>query len=397
MKKKAAAVVLASVMAASIVLGGCGNKSSETGNTSGSVSASAEPTEYTAKEMLESTDYDVNDYVKLGKWKKIKVEVDKSYEMTDENIKEAGNNIISSTTYYEEVDDAAAEKDKVNIDFEGKMNGETFDNGSSSNYDLVLGSGSFIDGFESGLVGHKAGETVTLDLTFPSDYEKTDLAGKPVTFTVKINKVSRPAEMTWDKLTDDYVADNFSSRYGLTTVKDFKDRVNDSMQSQLDVAVQKAYLEKLVEESEVTLPDGLLDKRIEKTMNSYETTCQQYGMTVDDYIQNYYGKTVDEYKESLKEDLTTSLKEELVLEALVGKLKVKVTADEFNSFVSYYAKYYGMTEDAFIEECGGKDYLVLNYAEYYQALVQAAKKAKVTYVDNSKTDSSSDDTSATAE
>jgi len=397
MKKKAAAVVLASVMAASIVLGGCGNKSSETGNTSGSVSASAEPTEYTAKEMLESTDYDVNDYVKLGKWKKIKVEVDKSYEMTDENIKEAGNNIISSTTYYEEVDDAAAEKDKVNIDFEGKMNGETFDNGSSSNYDLVLGSGSFIDGFESGLVGHKAGETVTLDLTFPSDYEKTDLAGKPVTFTVKINKVSRPAEMTWDKLTDDYVADNFSSRYGLTTVKDFKDRVNDSMQSQLDVAVQKAYLEKLVEESEVTLPDGLLDKRIEKTMNSYETTCQQYGMTVDDYIQNYYGKTVDEYKESLKEDLTTSLKEELVLEALVGKLKVKVTADEFNSFVSYYAKYYRMTEDAFIEECGGKDYLVLNYAEYYQALVQAAKKAKVTYVDNSKTDSSSDDTSATAE
>lgn len=397
MKKKAAAVVLASVMAASIVLGGCGSKTSETGNTSGSVSASAEPTEYTAKEMLKSTDYDVNDYVKLGKWKKIKVEVDKSYEMTDENIKEAGNNIISSTTYYEEVDDAAAEKDKVNIDFEGKMNGETFDNGSSSNYDLVLGSGSFIDGFESGLVGHKAGETVTLDLTFPSDYEKTDLAGQPVTFTVKINKVSRPAEMTWDKLTDDYVADNFSSQYGLTTVKDFKDRVNDSMQSQLDVAVQKAYLEKLVEESEVTLPDGLLDKRIEKTMNSYETTCQQYGMTVDDYIQNYYGKTVDEYKESLKEDLTTSLKEELVLEALVGKLKVKVTADEFNSFVSYYAKYYRMTEDAFIEECGGKDYLVLNYAEYYQALVQAAKKAKVTYVDNSKTDSSSDDTSATAE
>lgn len=397
MKKKAAAVVLASVMAASIVLGGCGSKTSETGNTSGSVSASAEPTEYTAKEMLKSTDYDVNDYVKLGKWKKIKVEVDKSYEMTDENIKEAGNNIISSTTYYEEVDDAAAEKDKVNIDFEGKMNGETFDNGSSSNYDLVLGSGSFIDGFESGLVGHKAGETVTLDLTFPSDYEKTDLAGKPVTFTVKINKVSRPAEMTWDKLTDDYVADNFSSQYGLTTVKDFKDRVNDSMQSQLDVAVQKAYLEKLVEESEVTLPDGLLDNRIEKTMNSYETTCQQYGMTVDDYIQNYYGKTVDEYKESLKEDLTTSLKEELVLEALVGKLKVKVTADEFNSFVSYYAKYYRMTEDAFIEECGGKDYLVLNYAEYYQALVQAAKKAKVTYVDNSKTDSSSDDTSATAE
>ena len=397
MKKKAAAVVLASVMAASVVLGGCGSKASETGNTSGSVSASTEPTEYTAKEMLESTDYDVNDYVKLGKWKKIKVEVDKSYEMTDENIKEAGNNIISSTTYYEEVDDAAAEKDKVNIDFEGKMNGETFDNGSSSNYDLVLGSGSFIDGFESGLVGHKAGETVTLDLTFPSDYEKTDLAGQPVTFTVKINKVSRPAEMTWDKLTDDYVADNFSSQYGLTTVKDFKDRVNDSMQSQLDVAVQKAYLEKLVEESEVTLPDGLLDKRIQKTMDSYETTCQQYGMTVDDYIQNYYGQTVDEYKESLKEDLTTSLKEELVLEALVGKLKVKVTSDEFNSFVSYYAQYYGMTEEAFIEECGGKDYLILNYAEYYQALVQAAKKAKVTYVDTSKTDDSSDDTSATAE
>ena len=191
MKKKAAAVVLASVMAASIVLGGCGNKASETGNTSGSVSASAEPTEYTAKEMLESTDYDVNDYVKLGKWKKIKVEVDKSYEMTDENIKEAGNNIISSTTYYEEVDDAAAEKDKVNIDFEGKMNGETFDNGSSSNYDLVLGSGSFIDGFESGLVGHKNGryyDTFRNRCMFPI----LNLKGKPVAFGGRVMDDSKP-------------------------------------------------------------------------------------------------------------------------------------------------------------------------------------------------------------
>ena len=128
-----------------------------------------------------------------------------------------------------------------------------------------------------------------------------------------------------------------------------------------------------------------------------ESILNSHGMSREDKQAHYTHMTVDEYKESLKEELTTSLKEELVLEALVGKLKVKVTADEFNSFVSYYAKYYRMTEDAFIEECGGKDYLVLNYAEYYQALVQAAKKAKVTYVDNSKTDSSSDDTSATAE
>ena len=367
--KKKLAMLVAGTLAASMLLSGCSSNDAS------------------------------NDYVTVGGYKGIEVDdVKEPAEVTDDDV----NNYIEAVrnqyaTSEQITDRGVIAGDTVNIDFVGKMNGEAFDGGSSEGYDLKIGSGSFIDGFESGLVGHKAGETVTLDLTFPSDYEKTDLAGQPVTFTVKINKVSRPAEMTWDKLTDDYVADNFSSQYGLTTVKDFKDRVNDSMQSQLDVAVQKAYLEKLVEESEVTLPDGLLDKRIEKTMNSYETTCQQYGMTVDDYIQNYYGKTVDEYKESLKEDLTTSLKEELVLEALVGKLKVKVTADEFNSFVSYYAKYYRMTEDAFIEECGGKDYLVLNYAEYYQALVQAAKKAKVTYVDNSKTDSSSDDTSATAE
>lgn len=397
--KKKLVILLAAAMAASVMLGGCGDKEAETGS---SVSSEAqEPETYTAKEMLESTDYDVKDYVKLGKYKKISVEVDKSYEVTDENLAKAANEIISQVHYYVETEEAAQDADKVNIDYVGTMDGEEFDGGSAEGADLILGSGSFIDGFESGLVGHKAGENVTLDLTFPDPYENnTDFSGKAVTFEVTINSVSHPTEMTYEDITDDYIAQGFGTGYGITTVAAFNEQMNNSLENQHDVQVQKAYLEKLVEESEVTLPDGLLDERIQQTMDSLQKSCEQYSMELEDYIENYYGQSLDEYKKGLEEDLTTSLREELVLEALVDELKVEVASDEFNSFVSYFATQYSMTSDQFIEECGGKDYLILNYAEYYVALEEAAEYAEVSYVDMPDEDTADDtqtDEDSTAE
>ena len=102
-----------------------------------------------------------------------------------------------------------------------------------------------------------------------------------------------------------------------------------------------------------------------------------------------YGQSVDEYEKTLKTELESSVKEELVLEELVRELKCKVPSSEFISFVQYYAQQYSMSESDFIKQCGGKDYLILNYAEYYKALPEAAENAKVTYADTSS-DSDSD-------
>lgn len=397
--KKKLVILLAAAMAVSVMLGGCGDKETELGSSVSSAEAQ-EPEVYTAKDMLESTEYDVNDYVKLGKYKKISVEIDKSYEVTDENLASAANELLSQVPYYVETEEAAQDADKVNIDYVGKVDGEEFDGGSAEKQDLVLGSGSYIDGFESGLVGHKAGETVTLDLTFPDPYQNnTDLSGKAVTFEVTINSVSHPTDMAYEDITDDYIAQAFGTQYGLSTVDAFNEQMNASLENQRNVQVQQAYLKKLVEESEVTLPDGLLDERIQQTLDSLQTSCDSYGMELEDYIESYYGQSLDEYKEGLKEELTTSLREELVLEALVDELQVEVKSDEFSSFVSYFASQYNMTEDDFIEQCGGKDYLILNYAEYYVALEEAAEYAEVTYADmqDADTDASGDAAQDSAE
>ena len=391
--KKKLIMLLAAAMAVSVVTAGCGSKENETNSSSSEAySLENEPATYKAKDMLKSTDYDVKDYVKLGDYKDIAVEVDKSLEVTDSNIKAVANETLVQYPNYVETKDKAEDGSKVNIDYTGTVDGEEFDGGSAQGSDLILGSGSFIDGFEEGLVGHKAGEEVKLDLKFPEDYSlNPDLAGKAAVFKVKINKVYKAETMDYDHLTDDYVKENFSTTYGLSTVKAFKDRMKESLESQKDVAVQKAFLEKLVEKSEITIPDGLIDERIEQTMDSYEESCTQYGMELEDYIKNMYGQSVDEYKKTLKTELEASVKEELVLEELVRKLKCKVPSSEFISFVQYYAQQYGLSESDFIKQCGGKEYLILNYAEYYGALPEASKDAKVTYVDTSSdTDTDSD-------
>ncbi|MCU6763085.1 Trigger factor [uncultured Roseburia sp.] len=389
--KKKLIMLLAAAMTVSVVFAGCGNKEDETNSSSSEAySLENEPTNYKAKDMLKSTDYDVQDYVKLGDYKDIAVEVDKSLEVTDENVKTAANTTLAQYPNYVETDGKAEDGSKVNIDYTGTVDGKEFDGGSAEGADLTLGSGSFIDGFEDGLVGHKAGEEVTLNLKFPDDYSANkDLAGKDSVFKVKINKVYNAETMDYDHLTDDYVKENFSTTYGLSTVKAFKDRMKDSLENQRDVAVQKAFLEKLVGKSEIKIPDGLVEERVQQTMDSYEESCTQYGMELEDYIKNMYGQSVDEYEKTLKTELESSVKEELVLEELVRELKCKVPSSEFISFVQYYAQQYSMSESDFIKQCGGKDYLILNYAEYYKALPEAAENAKVTYADTSS-DSDSD-------
>lgn len=377
--KKKLALLLVAAMAISVLATGCGEKENHGGS---SVSeGAAEPEVYTAEMLLAGTDYDVEDYVKLGNYKKMEVEVDASYEINDDSVKTGVESIIVNYPYYKEVDRAAAEGDMVNIDYYGQKDGVAFDGGTAAQQDLILGSDSFIDGFEDGIIGMKAGEETVLELTFPEDYYNTELAGQAVTFEVSVNAVKEATEMTYDTLTDDYILQNFGTSIGLTNVDDFIATVETSLENNLAVATQQAFIDKLVAESEVTLPEGLLDARVQQMIDAYEEECAAYDMTLEEYLTNFYSQTVEDFTAELKVTTEETLKEELVLEALVAELKCEVVADEFDSFVAYFASTYYMTEEEFIEQCGGKDYLLLNYAEYYVALDEASADAKVTYVE----------------
>lgn len=381
--KKKLALLLVAAMAVSVLATGCGENEKSGGS---SVSeAATEPEVYTAEYMLASTEYDVEDYVKLANYKKFTIEIDQSYEITDEAIEAGANTILENYPYNMTVDRAAKEGDVVNIDYYGTKDGLAFEGGTAAQYDLTLGSGTFIDGFEEGLIGYSAGEEVILNLTFPEDYSSEELAGQEVQFEVTINAVMEPTLITYDQITDDYVKQNFYTSFGITTVDDFNGLLKESLQNNLDTAVQRALLEKLVAESEVTFPEGLLDKRVQETIEAYEAECEYYGMTLEEYVETYGdGITVDEFKADIATTVEESLDQELVLEALVADLKCEVQAADFDTFIAYYASSYYLTEDEFMEQAGGKDYLLLSYAGIYVALELAADEVKVEFVETTE-------------
>ena len=380
--KKKLVLLLVAAMAVSVLASGCGENETTGSSAAGEGSvAETEPEVYTTDYLLASTEYDVEDYVKLANYKKIAVEVDSSYQITDEALEEYANSIVSSYPMNVEVDKAVEDGLIANIDYYGQIDGVAFEGGTAAGVDLEVGVDSYIDGFVDGIIGHKAGEEVVLNLTFPEDYSNTEVAGKDVVFEVSINAVYEPTQITYAEITDEYVMDNFGTSYGLTTVDAFNALLEENLQSSLDMAIQDAYLDKLVEESEVTLPEGLLADRVAATIASYEEQVAYYEMTLEDYLNDYYSQTVEEFTAELEAEMEVTLQEELVLEALVAELKCEVPSEEFNSFVSYFASSYYMTEEDFLEQCGGKDYVLLNYAEYYIALEEAASYADVTFVE----------------
>lgn len=147
--------------------------------------------EIPAKELLKATDYKVEKYVKLNDYMNMTVELSKDYTVSDADIQSYIEYLMSMYPSYEVSDKKTVESgDVVNIDYVGKIDGEEFSGGSATGQHLEIGSGSFIDGFEDGLIGKNVGETVELNLTFPEDYtNNTDLAGKAVVFTVTINSI----------------------------------------------------------------------------------------------------------------------------------------------------------------------------------------------------------------
>lgn len=396
MKKKLVMVLMA-VMVATAALGGCGQKGAGTGT-----SASAEEeqdVEYSAKELLKATDYKVEKYVKLNDYMNMTVELSQDYSVLDEDIQSYIEYLMSMYPAYEVSDKKTVESgDIVNIDYVGKVDGEEFSGGSATGQHLTIGSGSFIDGFEDGLIGVNVGDTVDLNLKFPDDYSNnTDLAGKDVLFTVTVNSIDTEKEMTYDDLTDEYVSENFSNS-GITTVDGLKSQVSSGLESQSYSnkmsEIQSAVLTKLLDECEVTLPDGLLDQRISEYKARVNKAVEESGESFEDYM----GMTEDDFNDQVSDYIEESLKQELILEAIVKDQNISISEKNFETFVDSYVSQYGISDrDTFYEEYGGEDYVRLSYAEN-QALAKVMDSVKTTVADSSdSSDTGADDSSADAE
>ena len=377
--KKGIAMLLVCAAAGMTLLGGC----SKDNGAAGSSTAEAEGETIKAKTLLKATDYDVKDYVTLmDDYMNLSVELDSDYAVTEEAVNDyIQNSVLPYYPVYTKGDKTTVESgDVVNIDYTGTLNGEAFDGGSDTGYNLEIGSGQFIDGFEDGLIGANVGESRDLNLTFPEDYPSADMAGQAVVFHVTVNGIMNAADATLDTVDDAYVAQNFST-YGLSTVDDMNAYFTDMLSSQYEnerlMDLQTKVMEQLEAGCEVELPEGLLDARKDQVIQQTEASAQQAGSSYEDYIASYYGySTAEEFEAYVEETLQEQLVQELILEAIVEDQDVSINTADFDDVVAQYVSYYGFEdEEAFFESYGGEDFVKLSFAENiaYQNVMDAAK------------------------
>ena len=328
--------------------------------------------------------------VKLGDYKNIEVEVDKSYEISDNSVQETIENYFLSSPIYTEnkEKDTVADGDVANIDYEGTKDGEAFEGGSAEGYNLKIGSGTFIDGFESGLIGKKVGETVELNLTFPEDYGSEDLAGKDVVFKVTINSIQDESYPTYDTLTDEYVKDNYNSYYGVSTVKELKEYVSDSLESNNNAAVGDALTDKLKEISKISdIPDSLTKERTKELKSYYKGMAKYQDQEFADFLQNTYGMSEEDFDKQIKELMPDYIKSDLVWEAVAAKEGIKASGKNYDEFLKKMMDGLKFDKEDDLFEVYPETMVKRMYIEQ-EAKDKLVKQAKVKYVETTSEDAS---------
>ncbi len=277
--------------------------------------------------------------VKLGKYKGLSAEKE-DVKVSADDIKERLNEMAESNSRLVTVARKAKKGDIADIDFEGFDNGTAFEGGKGQNYDLELGSGSFVPGFEEQIVGMKAGEEKDIDITFPEDYHK-DLAGKKVVFHVKVNEVKNKE---LPKLDDDFAKD--VSEYD--TLKELKDSIKREITGQREQAAKYAFenalLEKVAEGIECDVPDALIDEQCARFLNEFKQRLQSQGIPYDQYCKM---TNMDEKKfmEEGKEPALRQVRLDLAVNAIIREEKLEVTDEEVEKQYADLAEKYSMDID----------------------------------------------------
>lgn len=322
--------------------------------------------------------------VKLGDYKNLEVEVDKTYEITDASQKEMIENyFLSAPIYTENKEKTVVENgDVVNIDYTGTKDGEEFQGGSAQGYNLEIGSNTFIEGFESGLVGKQVGEETDLNLTFPEDYSNEELAGKEVVFHVKINSIQNKEFPTYDTMTDEYVAENYQTYYGVKTVEELKEYVNDFMESNLQTALGEAMTEELKEICEVKeIPENLMKERTEELKDYYKGLAKSQDQEFEDFLQNNYGMSEDDFNEQIDKLMPDYLESDLIWEAIAAKEGIKADGKDYDKFLTDMMKNMGFDKEKDMFEVYPETMVKRMYIEQ-EAKEELAKTTKVTYVES---------------
>ncbi|MGN0170529.1 MAG: trigger factor [Lachnospiraceae bacterium] len=371
--KKAVLIIAAVVVVAAIIIGGAIFLKNRGDNAA---TASGDP------------NYDVFDYVTLGQYEGVEAYY-VTPEVSDEDVQDKIDEYLEDGVEYDDISDRGVKKgDKVTIDFDGTIDGEEFEGGSATDYEYELGEGSMIDGFDEGLYGTKVGDSKTLNLTFPSDYDNAELAGKDVVFEVTVTKAQ---EISYQpKWNDEFVAKYTDGEY--STTEEYEEVIRAEL---LEDATTQSEEDLKADVWDTVYNNAKIDGYPEYAYNlvrnqlssSIQSACSMYGISEDDYL-NYFagGLTMDEY-------ILQNVNAKLVSEALVKEMGLEISDEEYQEYAKADLENYGVSSVEELEENYDKDTLMEHYTsqKLYDELVNKANVKEVSQEEYDELTSSDDE------
>ena len=290
---------------------------------------------------------------KLKKYKGIEIEKIE-YNVKDQDIENELKDMQDKNSRLITVDDRPAQNDDTAIiDFEGFVDGVAFDGGKGENYNLVLGSHSFIEGFEDQVVGMKIGEEKEINVTFPKEYFSKNLAGKPATFKVKLNELKKKE---LPELDDEFAKDVSE----FDTLKELKQSIKEKLEKQFQdrekYEKEDAVVRELVKELEVDIPSGMIETEVDNMMRDMEQRMSYQGLKMEQYLK-MMNKTEEQFKKEYEPQALDAIKSRLALEVVIKLEKIEATEEEIKSKIEEMAKNYGKEPKELEENANIKEYI----------------------------------------
>ena len=288
--------------------------------------------------------------VKLGDYKKINVKREKA-KVTAEEIEDTIENIRHR--YAEDVlkDGEIKDGDVAVIDFEGFVDGVAFEGGKGENYSLKIGSGIFIPGFEEQLIGLKSGDEKDVEVTFPEDYHAEDLKGKKATFKVKVHEVK---EVKVPELDKDFFED--LGMEGVDTKEKLEAKISESILTNKESELENKYIDELLEaaakDTEVDIPEVMIDDELERMIREYDSHLRSQGITLEQFYK-FTNSDEEALKSQMRPEAARRVKHRLMLEEIAKQEKIEISDEEANKEAERLAENYQIKKEEFLQMFGG--------------------------------------------
>ncbi|MGZ2415833.1 trigger factor [Staphylococcus caledonicus] len=316
--------------------------------------------------------------VQLGDYKGLEIEKQNS-ELTEEDLQEAIDHSLGHLADMVVKEDGAVEEnDTVNIDFDGYVDGEQFEGGQAEGYDLEVGSGSFIPGFEDQLVGMKTGEEKDVVVTFPEEYHAEELAGKEATFKTKVNEIKYKEVPELD----DEIANELDS--DANSVDEYKEnlrkRLSEQKAEEAENVEKEEAINKATDNVTIDIPQAMIDTELDRMVQEFGQRIQQQGLDLQTYFQ-ISGQDESQLREQMKDDAEQRIKTNLTLSAIADKENIEATDEDIDKELEKMSKQFNISVEDIKQTLGNTD-IIKNDVRIQKVIDLIRDNAK--YVESTK-------------